>query len=128
MSTYNGWTITTMPATPSAKTIEFTEQNAVAVSVSPFTGQQQIYDWSASWMEASITMPTMFLATAQPWIDFLRACRGQACVFQLPAFLAARVPSGAVPGLYWRLKNNAAKWSISPGDIVGMQFDIREAI
>jgi hypothetical protein len=41
MATYNGWTIVTMPATPSAATLEFTMQNIVATSGSPFTGQQQ---------------------------------------------------------------------------------------
>jgi hypothetical protein len=128
MPTYNGWTIVTMPSTPSAKNVEFSDQSVVTASQSPFTGQQQIYDWQASWLEASITMPTMLLAVAQPWIDFLRSCKGQACVFQLPTFLATYVPTGAVPALYWRLKNNSAKWSVSPGNIVGMQFDIREAI
>lgn len=128
MPTYNGWTIVTMPSTPSAKNVEFSDQNVVTDSKSPFTGQQQIYDWQASWMEASITMPTMLLSVAQPWIDFLRACKGKSRVFQLQAFIAAYVPAGAVPGTYWRLKANTAKWSISPGNIVGMQFDIEEAI
>jgi hypothetical protein len=128
MSTYNGWTIVTMPSTPSARNVEFAQQNVVGSVVSPFTGQEQIQDWNASWMEASLTMPQMLLATGQPWIDFLVACRGRACVFQLPSFLAAFVPSGAVPGTYWRLKENTAKWSINLAFIVGMEFDIREAI
>jgi hypothetical protein len=65
----------------------------------------------------------------RPALDRLpRRLQGPACVFQLPTFLAAFVPSGAVPGTYWRLKENTAKWSINPGFIVGMQFDIREAI
>lgn len=128
MSTYNGWTIVSMPTTPSAKTVEFSQQDVVAASLNPFTGQQQIQDWNASWLEASITMPSMELATAQPWIAFLRACKGQACVFQLPTLLASLVPSGAVPGLYWRLKTNNVRWSVNLGFIVGMEFEIREAI
>lgn len=49
-----------MPATPSAPaTVEFTAMDTVAVSTSPFTGQQQVQDWQASWLEASVSMPAL---------------------------------------------------------------------
>ncbi len=84
MPTFNGWEIITMPATPSAPaTVEFTAQDTVAVSISPFTGQQQVQDWQASWLEASVSMPALTHAQAQEWIAFLMAVRGQANVFQL---------------------------------------------
>jgi hypothetical protein len=84
MPTFNGWDIVPMPATPSAPaTVEFTAMDTVAVSVSPFTGQQQVQDWQASWLEASISMPALTHAQAQQWIAFLMSLRGQAKVFQL---------------------------------------------
>jgi hypothetical protein len=60
MPTFNGWEIIPMPATPSAPaTVEFTAMDTVAVSTSPFTGQQQVQDWQASWLEASVSMPAL---------------------------------------------------------------------
>jgi hypothetical protein len=128
MATYNGWTIVTMPDTPSAATMELTMQNIVATSISPFTGQQQVQDWGARWMEASISLPPLTATQSANWVTFLLSCRGQANVFQLPPFLAGFVPSGAVPGTYWRMKQNSLKWSITQAILFGIQFDIREAI
>ena len=90
MPSFNGWDIISMPATPAAPaTIEFTATDTVAVSISPFTGQQQVQDWQASYMEASVSMPALTHAQAQEWIAFLMALRGQAKVFQLGDPLAA---------------------------------------
>ena len=45
MATFNGWNIISMPATPAAPaSVEFTAEDTVAVSISPFTGQQQVQD------------------------------------------------------------------------------------
>jgi hypothetical protein len=128
MSTYNGWTIVTMPTAPSVKIIDFTANQIVSANVSPFTGEQQIQDWQASWMEASLQLPPLTQPQSVAWLNFLIACRGIACVFQLPTFLTTLYPSGLVPGGYWRLKNNANKWSVTEPLIYGLQFDIREAI
>jgi hypothetical protein len=129
MATYLGRTIITMPSSPAPKSVEFTQQDLVAASLSPFTGQQQVQDWQSNWLEASVTMPAMAEADASAWVTFLKACRGQACVFQIAnAQFAARIPSGSVPAGYWGLKTNSRKWSITDGIIYGFQFDIREAI
>ena len=98
MATFNGMSIIVMPGAPAApSTIEYTAQDIVAVSISPFTGQQQVQDWQASFMEASVSLPALTNAQAQAWIAFLMALRGQANVFQLgdpllvsPAFAVAR--------------------------------------
>ena len=98
MPSFNGWDIISMPATPAAPaTIEFTATDTVAVSISPFTGQQQVQDWQASYMEASVSMPALTHAQAQDWIAFLMALRGQAKVFQLGDPLAA-IPRGSALG------------------------------
>jgi hypothetical protein len=129
MSAYLGWTIVAMPAAPAPKSVEFAPNSIVGISQSPFTGQQQIQDWQAGWMEAQVTMPPMEQTDAQAWVTFLLACKGQANVFQLAnTTFAGLVPAGNVPGTYWRLKSNANKWSVSDGVIYGFQFEIREAI
>ena len=128
MSTYNGWTIVTMPGAPSVKSIEFTTNQIVASSVSPFTGQQQLQDWQAAWAEASLELPPMTSDQSSAWTAFIVSCKGPLCVFQLPALLAALVPSGMAPAGYWRLKNNANKWTVQPLPLYGMRFEIREAI
>ena len=132
MSTYNGRTIVTMPATPAPKSVEFSDGWVVGAATNPFTQQQQIQDWNANWMEATVTLPPMSESDAQAWVTFLRSCRGSACVFALPTAgspsFASLVPSGAVPGGYWCLKANQNKWSVNDGVIYGFSFPIREAI
>jgi hypothetical protein len=98
MPTFNGWEIISLPTTPAAPaTVEFTAQDVVAVSISPFSGQQQTQDWQASYLEASISMPALTHAQAQQWIAFLMSLRGQANVFQFGDPLAA-VPRGSALG------------------------------
>jgi hypothetical protein len=98
MPTFNGWNIIALPTEPSAPaTIDFTMTDIVAVSVSPFTGQQQVQDWQQGWMEASVSMPTLTHALAQTWIAFLMGLRGQANVFQLGDPLAV-APRGTAAG------------------------------
>ena len=128
MSTYNGWTIVTMPSTPSVSSLELTVNNITGANTSPFTGQQQVQDWNASYMEASLTLPPLTQSQATDWVNFLVSCRGVTCVFALPATLAALVPAGKVPAGYWRLLKNQSKWSVQVAKIYGIQFDIREAI
>ncbi len=98
MPTFNGWNIISMPTTPSApQTIDFTATDIVALSISPFTGQQQVQDWQQGWLEASVSLPPLTHAQAQAWIAFLMALRGQANVFQLGDPLAV-APQGSGAG------------------------------
>lgn len=128
MSTYNGWTVVTMPTLPSFKSVEFTQNQIVGTVVSPFTGQEQILDWQASYAEASLDLPPLTQSQADEWLAFLISCRGPLCVFQLSPALAALVPTGIAPAGYWRLKDNANKWSVTPIPIYGLHFNIREAL
>jgi hypothetical protein len=129
MPTFNGWTVITMPTDPAPKSIEPVSQNVVGAATNPFSGKQQIHDWNANWLELSVTMPPMDATEAAPWVDFLIACKGQACVFQLAnTTFAALIPATAAVNGYWRMKRNSLKWSVNDGAIYGMQFEIGEAI
>ena len=97
MSTLDGWTLVTPPSVPPPRTMEITANDTVATSLSPFTAQQQIYDWQAGWMEATISLPPMKRALAEPWIAFLMALHGQANVFQF-GDPSATAPRGSAAG------------------------------
>lgn len=134
MSTYLGWTVVTMPSTPaSPQSIEFSPNDIVALSKSPFTGQQQVQNWGTGPMEASLSLPPLTDTDAQAWIAFLLALNGVANVFQFSSAFAAAYPASLKTGSplaqrYWRLKSNQRKWSISEARVYGIQLEIIEAL
>ena len=126
MPTYLGWNVITIPAYPPAPaSFEVNEMNIIGLSTSPFTGQQQVYDWNAEWTEASVTMPAMPFDVAQPWVTFLKDLKGAKCVFQFSTSFGAAYPE--IGTRYWRLKSNARRWSVTRDRVYSIQFDIREA-
>jgi hypothetical protein len=133
MATYNGWSIVTMPTTPPAPaSFEFALDSVTGVTTNPFSGQQQIQDWSASWLEASVSYASMHAAAANAWYWFLLSCKGPACVFTFPTAVCAQFPNelttdGTTPR-YWRLKGNQTKWGVKVGGFYSITFEIREAL
>lgn len=131
MPTYLGWTVITMPTDPWPASMEFATNSLVAANTNPFTGQQQIQDWNAAYMEASVSLPPLTQTQAASWVAFLKACKGVTNVFQFPAGLAAAFPesltSDGTAQRYWRLKTNQARWSLRQAAIYGITFEIREA-
>jgi len=85
MSTFNGWTIVPLPASPSSpKSIEWALADTVGASRNPFSvGQQQTYNWASSAIRASVSYPPMPNAQALPWIVFLMSLQGIANVFSI---------------------------------------------
>ncbi|HEV8189437.1 MAG TPA: hypothetical protein VGP83_16910 [Pyrinomonadaceae bacterium] len=87
-----------MPTNPAAaQSVEFTATDIIAVSVSPFTAQQQTQDWQQGWLEASISLPPLTQKQAQQWIAFLMGLRGQLNVFMWGDPLAT-APAGSAAG------------------------------
>lgn len=132
MPTYLGWTVITMPATPSApRSFDASQTDFVAMSMSPFTGQQQTQAWGGTLMEFSVQLPAMPWATAQAWVQFLRDLQGRKNVFAFNAAFRAAYPNdlnnGDGSARYWRLKENTRKWSVSDARVYGIQFDAQEA-
>lgn len=84
MSTFNGWTIVPLPAYPPCpKSIEWQLDEVVGAAPSPFSRQQQAYDWQQSQLKASVSYPFMPNAIARPWRVALMLLRGKLNVFQL---------------------------------------------
>lgn len=127
MSTYLGWTVFTMPTDPPAPaSIDLAVINIVSGNTSPFTGQQQTYDWNANFMRATVIMPPMQYAAGQTWVAFLRSLKGNLGVFQFSAAFMAGYPND-VGTRYWRIIDSTVKWSISQDHFYRIQFELREA-
>lgn len=63
--------------------IEWDAQEVVSTSISPFTGQVQVYDFQNSWWEAQVSFPPMNRNAIDAWSSFILECRGQSNFFQL---------------------------------------------
>jgi hypothetical protein len=115
----------TMPGVPAApESIDLFQVNLVSGTVSPFTGAQQIFDWQANYMRASVSMPAMPYAIAQSWVAFLKSLTGIVNYFQFSAAFDAKYPND-LQGQYWRLENNLVKWSITRERVYSIQFNCR---
>jgi hypothetical protein len=86
-----------MPATPGWSKINFTANNVVGVSRSPFTLQQQVYTWPGEGWSVSIAMPPMNQPTAEAWMTFLTALRGTSGTFWI-GDVAHATPRGIATG------------------------------
>jgi hypothetical protein len=100
---------------------------------SPFTGAQQVLDWNASWLEASVQMPSMVLADANNWIAWLHLLRGPVNTFQFSSAFVAAYPyfmEGGSPmtALSWRLKSNSVKYSLTHQRVMGLQFECLQVV
>ena len=127
MSTYLGWTVVVMPGTPAApKDVQVTLSASTAISISPFTGQQQVQYWGPMPREASVSLPPLPYTTAQAWVAFFTALQGVRNVFQFSAAFQSAYPE--LSGSYWRLAENKVSYSINDNRFYGFQFAIREAM
>jgi hypothetical protein len=128
LPTYLGWNVIAIPSYPPAPaSVQFVANDAVGISISPFTGNQQTYYWNPLPMEVEVSMPAMPYAVAQSWVTFMRNLQGQLNVFQFTVAFMAAYP-GDLGTRYWRLKSNARQWSIDEMRMYGLHFGCREAM
>lgn len=128
--TFNGWLVVAMPSTPAPRDVQFSVVSNVGISTSPFTGQQQTYNWGGQAVEATVTMPPMDATDGAIWAAFFVALNGIENVCQLTATCFASnalIPPTSSFTTYWRLKDGIPQYSVSKGLIYGMSFQLREA-
>lgn len=79
--------------------IAFRARDRVGVQSSPFTGQQESYQWAAQWLEADIELPPMNRESAESWITFLISLKGRHGSFLLgdPFATSPRGAGGGAP-------------------------------
>jgi hypothetical protein len=80
-----------LPTSPAFRDAEFMLRDVIGVSESPFTLEQQVYDWNAQRWECSLSLPPMTRAQAEPWLAFFLKLRGRKGTFLLGN------PDGATP-------------------------------
>jgi hypothetical protein len=87
-----------LPTCPAPRAIDLTFNDAVGMTTSVFTGQQQTQSWpGADWLGATVTLPPITLLQRAPWFAFLMAMRGMQNAVQLgdPLYVS---PSGQAAG------------------------------
>jgi len=80
-----------LPTVNVMASIRLNAHAVVAVSASPFTGQQQVQEHSGQWWQAEVSLPSMKRAAAEEWISFLLKLNGRKGTFLLGD------PSGGTP-------------------------------
>lgn len=79
------------------RSVTIRSRNVVATSISPFTGQQQVYRHQGQWWEMEVTMPAMKRADAEAVAAFLIKLSGQYGTFLL-GDIANTAPRGVGTG------------------------------
>jgi hypothetical protein len=72
-----------LPTAIGMAAITLKAENTVAVSKSPFTGDQQILKYPRECWSASVTIPPVQKDLAEPWVAFLLSLRGAYGTFYL---------------------------------------------
>ena len=85
----------TLPSAPAFQKARWSLKRVTAVSESPFTGQQQVYDYGYALWTATLTLPPMLRAEAANWEAFMMKLHGRVGTFLLfdPD---AKAPQGGV--------------------------------
>lgn len=116
-----------LPTTKAPAHITLRSRAASAINASPFTGQQQSYEWPGHWLEADITYPPLARDDAAEIIAFMVSRKGVGKKFML-GDTAGRVPRGVATGA--PVVNGAAQvgsvlatrgWTINTPNIVKAQ-------
>lgn len=71
----------TMPSTPAFSASTWSIKRAVAQSRSPFSGHEQVYEYSMACWQATVTLPPMKRSQAGAWQAFFLKLRGRANTF-----------------------------------------------
>ena len=73
----------TLPTITGIKTQNFGLNRVVAVTESPFTNQEQVYEHNGSQWRATFTLPPMKKESAAQWLAFLMLLRGRRGTFKM---------------------------------------------
>ena len=73
----------TLPTVTGIKTQNFGLNRVVAVTESPFTNQEQVYEHDGAQWKATFTLPPMKKEKAAVWLAFLMSLRGRRGTFKI---------------------------------------------
>lgn len=86
-----------LPDSDAPAGLRLTARSVVAVSQSPFTGQQQVQEHGGQWWELEMTLPPMLRDKYEPWTAFLLKLNGMRGTF-LAGDPSCRRPRGTITG------------------------------
>ena len=87
----------TVPSSPYYQKSTWALQRKTAISVSPFSGAQQIYEYDYALWSATLTLPPMLRSDAANWQAFILKLHGRKGTFLL-GDPDARTPRGTISG------------------------------
>ena len=85
----------TLPTAPAFTAARWTLKRVTAVSESPFTGQQQVFDYGYALWTATLSLPPMMREQAANWEAFLMKLHGRKGTFLLGDPDAKTIQGGA---------------------------------
>ncbi len=85
----------TLPTSPAFSKARWTLKRATAISESPFTGQQQVFDYGYALWQAVLTLPPMMRSDAANWEAFMMKLHGRKGTFLLGDPDAKTIQGGA---------------------------------
>lgn len=85
-----------LPASPRPRQIDWNAVAKVAVSASPFTGQQQVYAHPGQWWEVNFELPALTAAQAAEWAAMVLRLNGAEGTFKFAPTDTS--PQGTVSG------------------------------
>lgn len=85
----------TLPTAPAFSKARWTLKRATALSESPFTGQQQVFDYGYALWTATLTLPPMMREQAANWEAFMMKLHGRKGTFLLGDPDAKTIQGGA---------------------------------
>jgi hypothetical protein len=88
----------TPPSSIKPSTVRWIENNGIGISVSPYTAQQQVFDWSSAFWSVEVSIDPQYKDDAADWVAFLSALRGQKGTFYFGDTLFA-TPRGTGAGV-----------------------------
>ena len=87
----------TVPASPYYQKSTWALQRKTAISLSPFSGAQQVFEYDYALWSATVTLPPMLRSDAGNWQSFILKCHGRVGTF-LIGDPDARTPRGNISG------------------------------
>ena len=94
-----------LPTITGFRSVELSARTAVAMVMSPFTGEQQVYAWPGQWWSWSVSLPPMTEAEAAVWAGFFLALNGPEGTFYLGP--AVRTVTGGTAAGAWAVNTGA---------------------
>jgi hypothetical protein len=79
------------------KSLKMIAWATAAMSTSPYTGSQQVYQWPGEGWKLDVALAPMKASDAEPWIAFLTSLRGRAGTFVF-GDTARKTPQGVATG------------------------------